>query len=57
VGTSENWGTIDLATGAFSQTGNSGQLLTALGVGPGGLLYGGLFTGTTLYQVDRRMEA
>ena len=52
VGRSDNWGIIDLATGAFSQTGNSGQLLTGLGVGPGGLLYGGLFQGTTLYQVN-----
>jgi hypothetical protein len=52
VGGSDNWGTIDLATGAFSQTGNSGQLLSGLGVGPGGLLYGGLDNSGTLYQVN-----
>jgi archaellum component FlaF (FlaF/FlaG flagellin family) len=52
VGRSDNWGTIDLTTGAFSQTGNTGELITGLGVGPGGLLYGGLFGGTTLYQVN-----
>ncbi len=52
VGRVENWGSIDLTTGAFSQTGNTGELITGLGVGPGGLLYGGLFEGTTLYQVN-----
>jgi hypothetical protein len=52
VGRAEDWGTINLTTGAFSQTGNSGELITGIGVGPGGLLYGGLFSGTTLYQVD-----
>src|SRR5208282_852866 len=52
VGGSDNWGTIDLATGAFSQTGNTGALLTGLGVGPGGLLYGGLDASGTLYQVN-----
>jgi hypothetical protein len=52
VGRSDNWGAVDLTTGAFSQTGNTGELLTGLGVGAGGLLYGGLFTGQTLYQVN-----
>jgi hypothetical protein len=52
VGRAENWGPIDLTTGAFSQTGNTGELITGIGVGPGGLLYGGLFEGTTLYQVN-----
>jgi len=52
VGGSNNWGTIDLATGTFSQTGNTGALLSGLGVGPGGLLYGGLDSSGTLYQVN-----
>ena len=52
LGGSDNWGTIDLTTGAFSQTGNTGELLTGLGVGPGGLLYGGLDSSGTLYQVN-----
>src|SRR5579863_2523107 len=52
VGRSDSWGTIDLTTGAFSQTGNTGQLLSGLGVGPGGLLYGGLDSSGTLYQVN-----
>jgi hypothetical protein len=52
LGYSDDWGTIDLTTGAFNQTGNSSELFAGLGVGPGGLLYGGLFEGTTLYQVS-----
>ncbi len=52
VGGSDNWGPIDLTTGAFSQTGNTGELLSGLGVGPGGLLYGGLDASGTLYQVN-----
>lgn len=52
IGGSDKWGTIDLATGAFSLTGNTGELLTGLGVGPGGLLYGGLDSSGTLYQVN-----
>jgi hypothetical protein len=52
VGSSDNWGTVDLTTGTFSQTGNTGALLSGLGVGPGGLLYGGLDASGTLYQVN-----
>ncbi len=52
VGRAENWGTIDLTTGAFSQTGNTGELISGVGVGPAGLLYGGIYGGTTLYQVN-----
>jgi Abnormal spindle-like microcephaly-assoc'd, ASPM-SPD-2-Hydin len=52
LGRSEDFGTINLTTGVFSQTGNSGLLLSGLGVGPGGLLYGGYYGGATLYQVN-----
>jgi hypothetical protein len=45
IGGPDVFGTIDLTTGTFSQSGNSGQLLAGLGVGPGGLLYGGAFQG------------
>jgi len=48
---SNQFGTIDLSTGVFTQTGNTGQLLSGLGVA-GGNLYGGINTGNTLYQVD-----
>ena len=37
LGSFWSWGTIDLTTGTFSQTGNSGQLFGGIGVGPGGL--------------------
>jgi PEP-CTERM motif-containing protein len=46
----EQFGTVDLNTGAFTNIGNSDILLSGLGVGPGGDLYGG--AGSTLYQVN-----
>jgi uncharacterized repeat protein (TIGR01451 family) len=49
---SESFGTVNLTTGTYSQAGNMGVLLSGLGVGPGGLLYGGVFLGNTLYQVN-----
>jgi hypothetical protein len=52
AGGPNEFGTIDLSTGTFSETGNTGQLLSGLGVGPGGLLYGGLNDSGTLYQVN-----
>jgi hypothetical protein len=48
----DDFGTISLTTAAFTETGDMGQLLSALGVGPGGLLYGGVYGNDTLYQVD-----
>jgi len=50
LGTNE-FGTIDLNTGVFTQIGNMGQLLSGLGV-VGGRLYGGVNTGDTLYRVN-----
>jgi hypothetical protein len=52
LGRSDDWGTIDLTTATFSQTGNTSELVAGLGVGPGGLLYGGIYGGDTLYQVN-----
>jgi hypothetical protein len=49
---SDLFGPINLTTGAFTESGDMGQLLSGLGVGPGGLLYGGVSGGSTLYQVD-----
>lgn len=48
----DDFGTINLTTAAFTETGDMGQLLSAIGVGPAGLLYGGVFEGTTLYQIN-----
>jgi hypothetical protein len=49
---SDQFGTIDLNTGVFTSVGNSGVLLSGLGVGTNGNLYGGIFGGNTLYQVN-----
>jgi hypothetical protein len=48
---SDQWGTIDLTTGAFTQLGNTGVLLAGLGT-TGGNYYGGTFEGSTLYQIN-----
>lgn len=40
---SDLFGTINLTTGAFSEAGNMGQLLSGLGVGPGGPVVRGRF--------------
>ena len=47
----DQFGTIDLNTGVFTQLGNMGQLLSGLGVA-GGKLYGGVNEGDTLYEVN-----
>jgi hypothetical protein len=52
VTSSDQFGTIDLTTGQFSEIGNMGVQLSGLGVGPGGALYGGVEGGNTLYQVN-----
>jgi hypothetical protein len=46
------FGTVDLTTGAYTQTANLGVLFSGIGVGPGGSLYGGKFQGSTLYQIN-----
>ena len=48
---SDQFGTIDLDTGVFTQIGNMGMLLSGLGVS-GGNLYGGANLGNTLYEVN-----
>jgi hypothetical protein len=48
---SDQFGTIDLSTGAFSLSGNMGQQLSGLGVS-GGNLYGGVTDTGNLYQVN-----
>jgi hypothetical protein len=48
---SDQFGTIDLNTGVFTQLGNSGQLLSGLGT-IGGNIYGGLLDSNILYQVN-----
>jgi outer membrane protein assembly factor BamB len=42
---------MDLDTGAFSQLGTTGLLLSGLGVA-NGKIYGGATNGNTLYQVN-----
>jgi hypothetical protein len=46
------FGTVDLTTGAYTQTANLGVLFSGIGVGPGGSIYGSKFQGSTLYQVN-----
>ena len=48
----DQFGIVDLSTGVFSEIGNMGVLLTGLGVGPGGVLYGGGHSSGTLYSVN-----
>lgn len=48
---SDNFGTIDLNTGVYTQIGNMGQLLAGLGAA-GSNLYGGVNHGSSLYQVN-----
>src|SRR5262249_15418771 len=48
----DQFGVVDLNTGVFSEIGNMGVLLTGLGVGPGGVLYGGGHSSGTLYSVN-----
>jgi hypothetical protein len=45
------FGTVDLNTGIYTSIGSQSQQLAGLGVA-GGLLYGALYGGNTLYQVD-----
>jgi hypothetical protein len=47
----DNFGLLDLNTGAFTLRGNTGTLLSGLGVA-GGTIYGGTFGGSTLYSVN-----
>jgi PEP-CTERM motif len=48
---SDQWGTIDLTTGAFTQLGNTGVLLAGIGT-TGGKMYGSTFEGNTFYQIN-----
>ena len=48
---SEEFGIIDLTSGAYTEIGNMGQLLSGLGEVNNGI-YGGLDAGATVYQVD-----
>jgi hypothetical protein len=48
---SGNFGTTDLATGAYTNSGNTGVLLGGLGV-VGGRLYGGAIRTGTLYNIN-----
>jgi hypothetical protein len=48
----DQFGKIDLDTGAYTQLGNTGVLLCGLGVAQGAL-YGGQNGGSTLYQVSQ----
>ena len=48
---SNQWGTIDLNTGVFTQLGNTGTLLAGIGT-LNGNYYGGQWGGSTLYQVN-----
>jgi hypothetical protein len=48
----DQFGVVDLTTGVFTETGNMGVLLTVLGAGPGGVLYGGGHASGTLYSVN-----
>jgi hypothetical protein len=47
----DQFGTIDLDTGAFRQLGNTGVLLCGIGVAQGAI-YGGENRGNTLYQIS-----
>ncbi|MGA2965904.1 MAG: hypothetical protein ABSD64_06805 [Terriglobales bacterium] len=48
----EDFGIINLTTGAFTRTGNTGVLLAGIGVGPNGSLYGGADYGSTFYKIN-----
>jgi hypothetical protein len=48
---SDNFGTVNLNTGVYTQIGNMGQLLSGLGVA-NGAIYGGVEGGSTLYRVN-----
>jgi hypothetical protein len=48
---SDQWGTIDLGTGAFTQLGTSAGQLSGLGE-VGGNIYGGLSGSSTLYRIN-----
>lgn len=48
---SDQFGTIDLNTGVFTQLGNSGLLLSGLGTVDGNI-YGGAYADDTLYEVN-----
>jgi len=48
---SDDFGKIDLNTGVYTQIGNMGSLLSGLGVA-GGVIYGGIDLGSTLYSVN-----
>jgi hypothetical protein len=48
----DQFGVVDLSTGVFTETGNMGLRLTGLGVGAGGILYGGGYGSGTLYSVN-----
>ena len=45
------FGTVDLNTGTYTSIGSQAQQLAGLGVA-GGVLYGGLYAGSTLYQIN-----
>jgi hypothetical protein len=47
----DQWGTLDLTTGVFTQLGSTGLLLSGTGTF-GGNVYGGVEHGDTLYQVN-----
>src|ERR1019366_7471091 len=49
---SDEFGTIDLATGSASMVGNMGRLLSGLGETSSGALYGGEWQGGGLYKVN-----
>lgn len=48
---SDQWGTMDLGTGVFTQLGNTGLLLGGIGTS-GGNVYGGNWAGNTLYKIN-----
>lgn len=48
---SNQWGTMDLSTGVFTQLGSTGRLLAGIGTS-GGSVYGGNFVGNTLYKIN-----
>jgi hypothetical protein len=54
--TTNQFGTIDLSTGVFTDIGSLGQLLSGLG-DVGGNLYGGVDVGDTLYEVNQATGA
>jgi hypothetical protein len=54
---SDQFGIIDLTTGVFSEIGNTGTLLSGLGVAPNGNIYGGGINGSELYEVSKATGA